>query len=74
MVRSDKNYKSRLIEWSQKQHREVSFVVLSEEQRADGTFFVSEVLIDDEPYGRGEGFSKRESQQNAARVAIDRIG
>lgn len=74
VVRSDKNYKSRLIEWSQKQHREVSFVVLSEEQRADGTFFVSEVLIDDEPYGRGEGFSKRESQQNAARVAIDRIG
>ena len=74
VVRSDKNYKSRLIEWSQKQHREVSFVVLSEEQRADGTFFVSEVLIDAEPYGRGEGFSKRESQQNAARVAIDRIG
>ena len=49
-------------------------MVLSEEQRADGTFFVSEVLIDGEPYGRGEGFSKRESQQNAARVAIDRIG
>lgn len=74
VVRSDKNYKSRLIEWSQKQHREVSFVVLSEEQRADGAFFVSEVLVDGEPYGRGEGFSKRESQQNAARIAIERIG
>lgn len=73
-VRADNNYKSRLIEWSQKQHRKVVFELVREEQRADGTFFVSEVFVDGEPYGRGEGFSKRESQQRAACEAIEKIG
>lgn len=74
VVRLDRNYKSKLIEWSQKQHRKVVFKIVTEDQRADGTFFVSEVMIDDEFYGRGEGFSKRESQQNAARAAVEKIG
>lgn len=74
IVRVDNNYKSRIIEWSQKQHRRVVFQLVHEEQRFDGTFFVTEVLVDGEPYGRGEGFSKRESQQNAARVAIGKLG
>lgn len=74
VVRVDNNYKSRLIEWSQKLRRKVVFELVSEEQRVDGAFFVSDVFIDGEPYGRGEGFSKRESQQNAARVALEKIG
>ena len=74
VVRSDNNYKSRLIEWSQKQHRTVLFKIVSEEQRADGAFFISEVFVDGESYGVGEGFTKRESQQNAARVALEKVG
>ncbi len=73
VAKSDKNYKSRLIEWAQKHHREVSFCVVHEEMRKDGAFFVSEALIDGEAYGRGDGFSKRESQQKAAREALSRI-
>lgn len=73
IVKSDKNYKSRLIEWSQKEHRDVSFSLLSEEQRNDGYFFISEVLVDGEILGRGEGFSKRESQQYAAKMALRHI-
>ena len=73
VLRSDKNYKSRIIEWAQKTHRAVVFNTICEEQRKDGVFFVSEVLVDGEPCGTGEGFSKRESQQNAARVALEAI-
>lgn len=73
VVRLDNNYKSRLIEWSQKQHKTVFFKIVSEEQRADGTFFVSEVFVDELSCGVGEGFSKRESQQNAARVALEKL-
>lgn len=72
IAKSDKNYKSRLIEWSQKNHKELEFRVLREEIRKDGTFFVSEVVIDDEVLGVGEGFSKRESQQKAARQALSK--
>lgn len=73
VLRSDKNYKSRIIEWAQKTHRVVVFNTICEEQRKDGVFFVSEVLVDGEPCGTGEGFSKRESQQNAARIALETI-
>lgn len=74
VVKSDKNYKSRLIEWSQKRHEDVEFRTIHEELRKDGAFFVSEVLLNGEVLGVGEGFSKRESQQKAARQAISRLG
>lgn len=70
IIVSDNNFKSRLIEWSQKEHRQVSFVLCSEEQRSDGPYFISEVLVDGEIKGHGEGFSKRESQQRAAQEAL----
>lgn len=73
VVRSDKNYKSRLLEWAQKNRHEVVFELVSEVVRRDGVFFVSQVLVDGEPCGRGEGFSKRESQQNAAQEAVNRF-
>lgn len=73
VLRIDKNYKSRVIEWAQKNHRAIAFSLVSSEQRKDGAYFVSEVLIDGESYGRGEGFSKRESQQNAAEEALKKL-
>ena len=73
IVKSDKNYKSRLIEWGQKQHKSVEFRVVFEEVRKDGVFFVSEALVEGVVYGTGDGFSKRESQQKAAREALKRF-
>ena len=74
LVRADKNHKSRLIEWTQKTHKSIEFKLVSEELRKEGAFFVSEVYIDDVLYGIGDGFSKRESQQKAARLAISKLG
>lgn len=73
VVKLDKNYKSQLIEWGQKRHKEVLFELLSEERRPNGSFFTSQVSIDGEPYGQGEGFSKRESQQTASLEALRKI-
>ena len=73
VVKSDKNYKSRLIEWGQKKHIDVEFRLVSEEMRKDGVYFVSEVLVDGNVCGIGDGFSKRESQQKAARQAISKL-
>ena len=74
VVKSDKNYKSRLIEWSQKNHREVEFCIVSEELRKDGAYFVCDVCVDGEVCGHGEGYSKREAQQKAARLSIEKLG
>lgn len=73
IAKSDNNYKSKLIEWSQKEHREILFSLCSEERRGDSQFFVSEVFVDGVLCGRGEGFSKRESQQCAAKKALQQI-
>ena len=73
VVKSDKNYKSRLIEWSQKNHKEVEFRIISEEIRKDGAFFICGAYVNGEPYGDGEGYSKREAQQKAARQAIEKL-
>ena len=74
LVKVDKNYKSRLIEWTQKAHKTIEFKLVSEELRKDGAYFLSEVYIDGELLGVGDGFSKRESQQKAARQAISKLG
>ncbi len=73
MIKADNNYKSSLIEWSQKEHREVTFNLISEEKQNSDYLFTSEVLIDGDSYGTGIGFSKKESQQHAAKEAMERI-
>lgn len=73
VLRTEHNFKSRMIEWAQKTHRQVDFQLLNEEMRSDGVYFVSRICIDGEPYGIGEGFSKRESQQKAAREALEKL-
>ena len=67
----DLNFKSRLIEWSQKGKRDVKFDTV-EEYPDNGRHprFVSKVEADGKVVGRGTGSSKKEAQQNAAREAL----
>jgi ribonuclease-3 len=71
MEEQDNNYKSQLIEWGQKNKMDVNFQT-EEEATPNSKFsiFVSTVEIEKEIKGKGYGSSKKESQQNAAREAI----
>ena len=72
--RKEVNFKSKLIEWSQKNRVELTFELIT--QSHDQCFsptFVSEVLIEGIPAGRGIGYSKKESQQRAAHEAMGKI-
>jgi ribonuclease-3 len=71
MEEQDNNYKSQLIEWGQKNKMDVNFQT-DEEVTPNSKFsiFVSTVEIEKEVKGKGYGSSKKESQQNAARDAI----
>lgn len=64
----NKNYKSQLIEWSQKMKCPVEFK--SESGDENSTYFTSEVIIDDHVFGAGKGTSKKEAEQNAAQEAL----
>ena len=72
--RKEVNFKSKLIEWSQKNRVELTFELIT--QSHDQCFsptFESEVLIEGIPAGRGIGYSKKESQQRAAHETMGKI-
>jgi ribonuclease-3 len=65
------NYKSRLIEWSQKKKAELRFITHEELEEAD--LFCTEVLVDDHIWGTGKAGSKKAAEQIAAQEALKRI-
>lgn len=72
--RKEVNFKSKLIEWGQKNRVEVVFELIN--QSHDQCFsptFESEVLLEGIQAGRGTGYSKKESQQMAAHEALNKI-
>ncbi|NQU84463.1 MAG: ribonuclease III [Mariniphaga sp.] len=67
----DKNFKSQLIEWSQKNKREVKFETIEEPaENNKKPSFVSIVEVDGKEVGKGFGSTKKEAQQNAARETL----
>lgn len=72
---TEENYKSKLIEWCQKYQLKVLFEIISEELMPDRNTpkFVSRVTIEGTYCGTGDGFSKKESHQNAAKQAYNHI-
>ena len=68
------NYKSRLIEWSQKQKISVSFDLIDSFVDGNNTpIFKTAVIILGEQAGLGTGYSKKESQQKAAKEAYNKL-
>ncbi len=67
----DTNYKSQIIEWSQKNKKRVRFSTKYES--VDSKYFVSIIHIDNLNYGQGKGISKKIAEQKAAQQAIKKI-
>ena len=69
----ESNFKSKLLEWCQKNKVTMSFE--QEESRSeDGSpMFRSKVLVEGMELGKGRGYSKKESQQNACKNALHRL-
>ena len=68
------NFKSKLIEWCQKNKVELRFDLV--EQRRDNSnspVFVYKAVIEGIEGGRGEGYSKKESQQAASKAALQSL-
>ena len=74
LVRKEINFKSNLIEWSQKSKMEVSFELIEQFLDQDSNpVFQTEIMIEGLSAGTGTGYSKKESQQNAAQMALKKI-
>lgn len=74
VAQQEVNFKSRLLEWSQKNKIDISFDLLkTEADEENNPIFHTAVYISKQEAGRGAGFSKKESHQNAAKEALKRI-
>ena len=74
MAYKEVNFKSKLLEWSQKNRVKLEFSQL--EQSVDehnSPIFVYQVLIEGVEGGSGKGYSKKESQQLASKETLQRL-
>ena len=71
---NDTNFKSQLIEWSQKNKKELKFETIEEStDKSKQPKFVAIVEINNNEVGKGIGTSKKEAQQNAARQTLAKL-
>jgi len=68
------NFKSKLIEWSQKNRVKVDFKLLDQQKDKNGSpKFTYQVVLEGLEAGVGSGYSKKESQQIAAKQTLDQL-
>ena len=70
----DENYKSQLLEYAQANKFDIPvYQIIGEEGPHHDKTFTAEVIIEGKVLGRGKGKSKKEAEQNAAHVALERV-
>lgn len=66
LVNSNSNYKSRIIEWAQREGHEVKFEIVDVKKGKNHKEFIAQVMVDNEAKGTGHGNSKKKAEQDAA--------
>lgn len=70
----ESNFKSRLIEWCQKNRVKLEFRILEQTRDKSGNpIFSYAVLLEDVEGATGTGYSKKESQQQASKVVLAKL-
>ena len=72
--RKEVNFKSKLIEWSQKNKFEIEFRLIGQSlDESQNPVFETQIIVENVPGGSGKGYSKKESQQAAAHLTMSMI-
>lgn len=68
------NFKSKLIEWTQKNRVNMEFRLLEQKKDQNGSpVFSYQVILEGQKGGKGTGYSKKESQQIASKQTLQRL-
>lgn len=66
LVNVNTNYKSRIIEWAQREGKEVRFEIVNVSKGKNHKEFTAQVIVDNDGKGTGYGNSKKKAEQDAA--------
>lgn len=73
IVEVNPNHKSQVIEWAQKNNRDIRFVIVDTKGESQYKEFVAQLFIDDKPICKGSGYSKKKAEQSASEKALEVI-
>jgi ribonuclease III len=71
--RTDTNFKSRILEYAQREKRPLEFKVVQEVGEGHRKQYLVELFIDNEPVSRGQDFSIKAAEQIAAEKACEEL-
>lgn len=66
LVNSNSNFKSKIIEWAQREGKDLRFEIVNVKKARNHKEFTAQVLVDNEAKGTGYGNSKKKAEQDAA--------
>ena len=69
----DDNFKSQLLEWCQKNGREVNYKVLDKYKLENRDRFKVVVLVDGDEIATGDAFNKKSAEQKASMLALNKL-
>ncbi len=72
-ARKETNFKSKLLEWAQKNKLNIEFRIDKEDTDGTSPVFETSVIIEGVVAGTGKGFSKKKAEQETARQALSRL-
>jgi ribonuclease-3 len=73
LQQTDTNFKSKLLEWSQKVKKHVEFRLIDEDQQKNKKLFHVQVFINDKPYADAMDYSIKRAEQQAAEKTLNML-
>ena len=74
IISSETNFKSKLIEWCQRQGKSVKFEMMEMKRNKSQKEFTAQVMMDEQLYEKGYGASKKKAEQDAAQKTCLALG
>lgn len=74
LLQEDANFKSRLIEWCQREKKTFEFEMIKQTKDGHRPSFTIQVLIDGKTGGTGSDRTKKRAEQEAAKEACQKLG
>ncbi len=73
LVNQDVNFKSKVIEWAQKEKKQMNFNVIREIGSGYKKQYLVELIVEDQPLSKGQDYSIKGAEQNASEKAWQKI-
>jgi len=73
LVNQEVNFKSKVIEWAQKEKKQINYNVLKEIGSGYKKQYLVELIVEGQPLSRGQDYSIKGAEQNASEKAWQRI-